>query len=275
MSESCTHNCNSCGVDCSAKTAGKTDFAEPMNSLSNVKKVIAIMSGKGGVGKSFITGLLAVKELRKGKKIAILDADITGPSIPRMFGVNGEIGGCEQGMFPLKSEKGVSIMSANLLLDNESAPIIWRGSLIAGTVKQFWSGVVWGDIDTMFIDMPPGTGDVPLTVFQSLPVNGIVIVTTPQDLVEMIVAKAVNMASLMNIPVLGLVENMAYTVCPDCGKKIELYGKSNAIETSAEFGIPLLGSLPIMSNCSALCDIGKIEDIPQEICNMVEVKISE
>ena len=220
MAENCNHDCGSCGQDCAERT--KESFLAQANPGSNIKKVIGVVSGKGGVGKSLVTSILASAMKRKGKETGILDADITGPSIPMMFGVDGqEIIGTDNGFYPALSRGGIEVMSVNLVLDDPSAPVIWRGPIIAGTVKQFWTDIVWGDLDVLFVDMPPGTGDVPLTVFQSLPVDGIIVVTSPQELVSMIVGKAVKMAEMMNIPVLGLVENMAYLTCPDCGKKIE------------------------------------------------------
>ena len=220
MSENCTHNCSTCGESCSSRTAEQTSFLEPLNPASSVKKVIGVVSGKGGVGKSLVTAMMAVKMNSKGKHTAILDADITGPSIPKAFGLNNNMVMMTKDnlMIPATSALGIDIMSANLLLDNDTDPVIWRGPVIAGAVKQFWNETLWEDVDYMFVDMPPGTGDVPLTVFQSLPVNGIIIVTSPQELVSMIVAKAVKMAQKMNIPIIGLVENMSYLECPDCGK---------------------------------------------------------
>ena len=223
----------------------KTSFAADMNQYSSVKKVIGVVSGKGGVGKSFVTASLAAQMRRKGYSVGILDADITGPSIPKMFGVHGPAVGNDMGMYPIEAEDGTKIMSINLLMDDEEAPVVWRGPVIAGTVKQFWSDVVWGDLDYLFVDMPPGTGDVPLTVFQSLPVDGVVIVTSPQDLVQMIVEKAYNMAKKMNIPVLGLVENYSYLECPDCGKKISVFGESHIDEIAEKLGVEVLGKMPI------------------------------
>lgn len=220
-------------------------FLEKMNAYSNIRHVIGVVSGKGGVGKSFVTSSLAVCMAKAGFKVGILDADITGPSIPKMFGVHGQVVGDERGMIPLESKDGIKIMSINLLMEDEEAPVVWRGPVIAGVVKQFWNETVWGDIDYLFVDMPPGTGDVPLTVFQSLPVDGIVIVTSPQELVQMIVKKAYNMAGLMHVPVLGLVENFSYLKCPDCGKEIKLFGESHIDETAAEMGIQVLGKLPL------------------------------
>ena len=260
MSE-CTHDCSSCGENCSSRTAEQTSFLEPLNPASSVKKVIGIVSGKGGVGKSLVTSLLAVKMRAKGYRTAILDADITGPSIPKSFGLNDEgIGVTKDNlMIPATSATGIQIMSANLLLDHDTDPVIWRGPIIAGAVKQFWQEALWEDVDYMFVDMPPGTGDVPLTVFQSLPVNGIVIVASPQELVSMIVAKAVNMAQKMNIPIIGVVENMSYLECPDCGKKISIFGESHIKEAAKQYGIPLLARIPVKPEISEAVDNGTIE----------------
>ena len=232
---------------------------ESLHKGSSVKKVIAVMSGKGGVGKSMVTALLAVMAQRAGYKTAILDADVTGPSIPKAFGVKEKAMGDGEAILPVKSRTGIEMMSVNLLLDAENTPVVWRGPVIAGTVKQFWTDVLWGDLDVMFIDMPPGTGDVPLTVFQSVPVDGAVVVTTPQALVGMIVEKAVNMADMMHIPVLGLVENMSYAVCPDCGKHVEVFGESHAQETAQRFNTQVLARLPINLKLAAACDAGLIE----------------
>ena len=257
MSE-CTHDCSSCGADCASRNKPES-LLEAQNAFSNVKKVIAVVSGKGGVGKSLVTGLLSVLTKRNGHSTAILDADITGPSIPKMFGVHDKAMGTEDGILPVESRTGVKMMSVNLLLENDTDPVIWRGALIAGTVKQFWTDVLWGDVDYMFVDMPPGTGDVPLTVFQSLPVDGIIIVTSPQELVGMIVEKAAKMAKMMNIPVLGLVENMSWIGCPDCGKKIFPFGESQTAKVALEEGIPLLAQLPIDPALARECDTGVIE----------------
>ena len=257
MSE-CTHDCSSCGADCASRNKPES-LLEAQNAFSNVKKVIAVVSGKGGVGKSLVTGLLSVLTKRNGHNTAILDADITGPSIPKMFGVHDKAMGTEDGILPVESRTGVKMMSVNLLLENDTDPVIWRGALIAGTVKQFWTDVLWGDVDYMFVDMPPGTGDVPLTVFQSLPVDGIIIVTSPQELVGMIVEKAAKMAKMMNIPVLGLVENMSWISCPDCGKKIFPFGESQTAKVALEEGIPLLAQLPIDPALARECDTGVIE----------------
>lgn len=260
MSENCTHNCSSCGENCSSRTEEQTSFLEALHPLSSVKKVIGVVSGKGGVGKSLVTSLMAVKMNSKGYHTAILDADITGPSIPKAFGVSGDIGLTkEKLMVPATSSTGVEIMSANLLLDHESDPVIWRGPVIAGAVKQFWNETLWKDIDYMFVDMPPGTGDVPLTVFQSLPVDGIIIVTSPQELVSMIVGKAVNMAKKMDIPILGIVENMSYLECPDCGKKISVFGESHIEEVAKEYDLPVLARIPIQPKIAEMADQGTIE----------------
>lgn len=261
MSENCTHDCSSCGENCSSRTADRTSFLEPLNPASSVKKVIGIVSGKGGVGKSLVTTLMAVKMNSKGKRTAILDADITGPSIPKAFGLGTDgVGMTPDGlMVPATTATGIQIMSANLLLDHDTDPVIWRGPVIAGAVKQFWQEALWEDVDYMFVDMPPGTGDVPLTVFQSLPVDGIIIVTSPQDLVSMIVTKAVNMAKKMNIPVLGLVENMSYLVCPDCGKKISVFGEGHIDEIAGEYDIPVLARIPITPAIAGHVDAGTVE----------------
>jgi len=258
MSE-CTHDCSSCSSNCSERTQEQTDFREAPHELSSIKKVIAVVSGKGGVGKSMVTSLLSVLSKRNGFNTAILDADITGPSIPKAFGVKERAQGCESGLLPSKTKTGIDIMSLNLLLNNETDPVVWRGPIIAGTVKQFWTEVIWHDIDYMFIDMPPGTGDVPLTVFQSIPVDGIIIVTSPQELVSMIVEKAVNMAKLMNIPVLGLVENMSYFECGNCHEKHFIFGKSNLEEIAKKHDIKNIARMPIDPKLSAACDKGTIE----------------
>ena len=234
---------------------------EPMNAASDIKKVIGVVSGKGGVGKSFVTASLACAMKKAGFRVGIMDADITGPSIPKMFGVHGQVCGSEEGMVPMETAGGIKVMSINLRLDDEEAPVIWRGPVIAGVVKQFWSETVWGDIDYLFVDMPPGTGDVPLTVFQSLPVDGIVIVTSPQELVQMIVKKAYNMAEMMHIPVLGAVENFSYLECPDCGRKISLFGESNIDAAAEALHIPVLGKLPLNPDNAAKVDAGEFEQI--------------
>lgn len=257
--QECTHSCDSCGADCPSRNGGTPDFSEPLNQASNVKKVIAIVSGKGGVGKSMVTGLSAVVANRNGLKVGILDADITGPSIPKMFGVKKAGDVTPAGILPGQTPTEMKIMSLNLITENETDPVVWRGPVIAGAVKQFWTDVCWGDLDVMFIDMPPGTGDVPLTVFQSLPIDGIIIVTSPQELVSMIVEKAVKMAEMMNIPVLGLVENMSYIECPDCGTKIEIFGPSRADSVAEARGLKVLDKLPIDPKLAALADAGRIE----------------
>lgn len=258
MSE-CTHDCSSCGENCGERTEPQS-FIEHLNSQSKVGKVIGVVSGKGGVGKSLVTGMLATLFARKGFKTAVMDADITGPSIPKMFGIGGRAQGTSDGILPAVSRCGTKIMSVNLLLENPGDPVIWRGPIIAGVVKQFWTDVIWGDIDYMFVDMPPGTGDVPLTVFQSIPLDGAVIVSSPQELVSMIVNKAVSMADMMNIPIVGVVENMSYVECPDCGKKIHIYGESHIDAVCSEKGIPLLGRIPISPDITHQCDMGLIED---------------
>lgn len=273
MSE-CTHDCSSCGESCGDRTSPQS-FIEPLNSQSKVKKVIGIVSGKGGVGKSLITGMMATLFSRKGYKTAVMDADITGPSIPKMFGIDGRARGTNEGIIPAASRNDIKIMSVNLLLENPMDPVVWRGPVIAGVVKQFWTDVIWGDIDYMFVDMPPGTGDVPLTVFQSIPLDGIIIVSTPQDLVAMIVNKAVGMAHLMNIPIVGVVENMSYVECPDCGKKIFLYGDSHIDAVCEEKDIPLLGRIPISTDITHNCDMGLIEDFTGDFLDLAVKAIEE
>ena len=255
MSE-CTHNCSTCSKDCGDR---KESLVEQTNKNSNVKKVIGIVSGKGGVGKSLVTSLLASHTAKCGKKCAVLDADLTGPSIPKAFGIRERAEADDDGLIPRESRSGIKIMSLNLLLENETDPVVWRGPVIAGTVKQFWTDVNWGEVDYMYVDMPPGTGDVPLTVFQSLPIDGIVIVTSPQELVSMIVEKAVKMARLMNVPILGLVENMSSYVCPDCGKEHAIFGVSRVEETAKAFDIPAFAKLPIDPTLAGLVDRGMVE----------------
>ena len=267
----CTHNCGSCGESCSERQV--ESLLEPCNENSNVKKVIAVVSGKGGVGKSMVTSMLAVNSQRRGNKTAILDADITGPSIPKAFGVGQRAFSNSDGIIPVETEKGTKMMSVNLLLENSTDPVIWRGPVIAGVVKQFWHDVVWGDVDYMFIDMPPGTGDVPLTVFQSLPVDGIIIVTSPQELVSMIVEKAVNMAEMMNVPVLGIVENMSYFECPNCNEKHYIYGESHIEEVAARHNIDLIAKIPVDQALAKACDNGKIEDYTGNWLDAVSEKI--
>ncbi len=257
MSEECTHDCSSCGESCASRQP--ESMIEQPHELSHIKKVIAVVSGKGGVGKSLVTSLMAVTMQREGYHSAILDADITGPSIPKMFGLKEKATGTDNGILPIKTATDIDVMSINLLLANEGDPVVWRGPIIAGTVKQFWTEVIWSDVDFMFVDMPPGTGDVPLTVFQSLPVDGIIVVTSPQELVSMIVEKAVKMANMMNVPILGIVENMSYFECPDCNKKHFLYGESHIEEIAERFGIKNIAKLPIHPKLAAACDKGKIE----------------
>ena len=256
---SCSGNCSSCSSDCSDRKA--ESLLANLNPKSTVKKVIAVVSGKGGVGKSTVTSKLAVAMARAGKRVAVLDADITGPSAPTAFGVNECAGATDEGLYPAVTRTGIQVMSINLLLDNPGDPVVWRGPVIAGAVKQFWTDVIWEDVDYMFVDMPPGTGDVPLTVFQSLPVDGIVIVTTPQDLVSMIVSKAVKMAEMMHIPVLGFVENYSYLKCPDCGKKIEVFGKSHLEDIAKKFDLPVLARLPIDPTVAEAYDNGMMETV--------------
>ena len=258
MSENCTHDCSSCGANCPSRD--QASMLEKLNEMSHVKKVIAVISGKGGVGKSLVTGLMATIMQRAGFKTAVLDADITGPSIPRLFGIEGQSAEADGfGVYPVKTKTGIDVMSINLLLEDPSAPVIWRGPVIAGTVKQFWTEVVWENEDIMFIDMPPGTGDVPLTVFQSIPVDGIIVVTSPQELVKMIVEKAVKMAGMMNIPVLGIVENMSYFECPSCREQHKIYGESHVDEIAKEYGILNVAKLPINPKLAAASDVGLIE----------------
>lgn len=259
MSQSCSRNCASCAENCTERKAGKKITPENPHPLSHIKNVVAVVSGKGGVGKSLVTAMLAVAANRKGYKTAILDADVTGPSIPRAFGLKERVTGTGEGMLPVRSKTGIEVMSVNLLLERDTDPVVWRGPVIAGVVKQFWTDVIWDEVDFLFIDMPPGTGDVPLTVFQSIPVSGIVVVTTPQELVGMIVDKAVNMARMMEIPILGMVENMSYVTCPDCDRKIELFGESRADAAAVRHGIPAVAKLPLDPKLSAACDKGLIE----------------
>ena len=260
MSEECTHDCSTCSSNCGSKDPKSLLVAPHPN--SKIGKVIGVVSGKGGVGKSMVTDLLAVEFARRGYHCGILDADITGPSIPKAFGITEKAQGNETTIFPVKSKKyGVDIMSINVLLENESDPVVWRGPVIGGTVRQFWSDTLWDNVDYLFVDMPPGTGDVALTVFQNIPIDGIVVVTSPQDLVSMIVGKAMKMASLMNIPVLGLVENMSYALCPDCGKKIHVFGESHISEIAEEYRVPVLAQMPINPALASACDNGTVEDL--------------
>lgn len=260
MSE-CTHDCSTCGENCSSRME---DFRKSLHEGASVKKVIAVVSGKGGVGKSLVTSLLASEMQRRGYNAAVLDADITGPSIPKSFGVTEHARGTEEYLLPVMTHTGLQLMSINLILENETEPVVWRGPVIAGAVTQFWTDVLWTDVDYMFVDLPPGTGDVPLTVFQSLPIDGVVIVTTPQDLVGMIVAKAVNMANMMNVPVLGLVENMSYFKCPDCGKEHAIFGESKVEQIAKEFGIGHTARLPIDPVIAAMVDAGEVESVSGE-----------
>lgn len=260
MSEECTHDCSTCSSNCGSKDPKSLLVAPHPN--SKIGKVIGVVSGKGGVGKSMVTDLLAVEFARRGYHCGILDADITGPSIPKAFGITEKARGNETTIFPVKSKKyGVDIMSINVLLENESDPVVWRGPVIGGTVRQFWSDTLWDNVDYLFVDMPPGTGDVALTVFQNIPIDGIVVVTSPQDLVSMIVGKAMKMASLMNIPVLGLVENMSYALCPDCSKKIHVFGESHIGEIAEEYHVPVLAQMPINPSLASACDNGTVEDL--------------
>ena len=260
MSEECTHDCSTCSSNCGSKDPKSLLVAPHPN--SKIGKVIGVVSGKGGVGKSMVTDLLAVEFARRGYHCGILDADITGPSIPKAFGITEKAQGNETTIFPVKSKKyGVDIMSINVLLENESDPVVWRGPVIGGTVRQFWSDTLWDNVDYLFVDMPPGAGDVALTVFQNIPIDGIVVVTSPQDLVSMIVGKAMKMASLMNIPVLGLVENMSYALCPDCGKKIHVFGESHISEIAEEYHVPVLAQMPINPALASACDNGTVEDL--------------
>lgn len=259
MMSDCNHNCSDCKETCSSKADPKS-FLKPMNKYSNIKKVIGVVSGKGGVGKSLVTCLLASKCAEAGLKAGVLDADITGPSVPKSFGVTGRAMQDDECLLPNVTDNGIKVMSINLLLENEDSPVIWRGPVISGVVEQFWTDVRWGELDYLFVDMPPGTGDVALTVFQSLPIDGVVIVSTPQDLVKMIVGKALNMANMMHVPVLGLVENMSYFTCPDCGRKLEIFGKSKIDETAKELGLPVLAKLPVNPEINRLVDAGRVSE---------------
>lgn len=259
MSENCNSNCGSCSQECASRKEEKTDFMEKPHKMSSVKKVIGVVSGKGGVGKSLVTSMLAVTMQRRGRNVGILDADITGPSIPKAFGITDKAKGNGYGILPCKSKTGIDVMSVNLLLEDDTDPVVWRGPVIAGTVKQFWTEVIWNDIDYLFVDMPPGTGDVPLTVFQSIPVDGIVVVTSPQELVSMIVEKAVKMAEMMNIPILGIVENMSYFKCPDCNKEYKIFGDSNIDEVAKNHNLKVVAKLPIDPKVASSCDKGLVE----------------
>jgi len=263
MSENCNQACQSCSENCTERKEEQTDFSAALNVMSSVGKVVGVVSGKGGVGKSLVTSLLAVAMNRKGYRSAILDADMTGPSIPKAFGINGKAAGNEWGLLPSKSKTGIEVMSINLLLENETDPVVWRGPIIGNTVKQFWTEVIWSDVDYMFIDMPPGTGDVPLTVFQSIPVDGIIVVTSPQELVSMVVTKAVKMAEMMNIPILGLVENMSFFKCPDNGKEYQLFCESHIEQIAEKHHLHTLAKIPIDPKLAAACDNGTIEDFQE------------
>lgn len=279
MSEKCNQSCASCSENCAERKEEMTDFTEKPHEMSSIKTVIAVVSGKGGVGKSLVTSMLAVTMNRKGYHTAILDADVTGPSIPKAFGIKQKAMGNEFGLLPARSRTGIDIMSVNLLLENDTDPVVWRGPIIAGTVKQFWTDVIWENVDYMFIDMPPGTGDVPLTVFQSIAVDGIIVVTSPQELVSMIVSKAVKMAEIMRIPIIGLVENMSYFKCPDNGKEYQIFGDSHIEEIADKHNLKILAKLPIDPKISAACDKGMIElfdgnwlDPVSEVLEQVEEK---
>ena len=256
----CNGACEGCTADCAERTS-PSSFLKEAHPQSNVKKIIGVVSGKGGVGKSLVTGLMATAMQNSGYRAGILDADITGPSIPKMFGITEKAMGSEEGMYPAFSETGIKIMSVNMLLPDETDPVVWRGPVIANAVQQFWTEVIWEEVDFLFVDMPPGTGDVPLTVFQSLPVDGIIVVTSPQELVSMIVGKAVKMAEMMNIPILGIVENMSYYVCPDCGKQIDVFGKSHLKDIATQYALPILGRIPLDSNIAQTVDAGKTEEL--------------
>lgn len=270
MSENCSHNCSSCGETCASRTM--ESFRVPLNPQSSVKKVIGVVSGKGGVGKSLVTSLMACKMRARNNRVGILDADITGPSIPKAFGIHGMVGVTgDQLMLPRTTSTGIEILSSNLILEHETDPVIWRGPVVGGVIKQFWSEALWKDIDYMFVDMPPGTGDVPLTVFQTIPVDGIVIVTSPQELVSMIVGKAVKMAQMMDIPIIGIIENMSYVECPDCGKAIEIFGKSHVDDVATQYHLPVLGRIPMTPSIAAASDAGAVEDLEG---NWLDVAIS-
>ena len=271
MSE-CSHDCSSCGENCSSRKKDKSDFLKPMNKYSDIKKVIGVVSGKGGVGKSLVSCLLASKCAKAGLKVGILDADITGPSVPKSFGITERAMQDDECLLPAVTSDGIKLMSINLLLEDVNSPVVWRGPVISGVIEQFWSDVRWGELDYLFVDMPPGTGDVALTVFQSLPIDVIVIVSTTQDLVKMIVNKAYNMAKMMNVPVLGLVENMSYYICPNCNEKINIFGESKIEETAAELGVPVLAKLPINPEINKLVDAGKISEVEaKELDDFVEL----
>lgn len=273
MSENCSSNCGSCSQECSSRKSNPKSMLVAPHALSHIKKVVGIVSGKGGVGKSSVTSMLAVAMKRKGYGVGILDADITGPSIPKAFGINQKAYATENGLYPVPSKTEIDVMSINLLLDKPTDPVVWRGPVIAGAVKQFWEEVIWENEDYLFVDMPPGTGDVPLTVFQSIPLDGIIIVTSPQDLVSMIVAKAVNMANMLNVPIIGLVENYSYFMCPDCDKKHQIFGESKIDEVAAQNNLKVLAKLPIDPKLARACDNGQVEEIELEEINEVANQI--
>ena len=274
MDESnCTHDCSTCGADCSSRKS--EPVCTPLGDGASVKKVIGVVSGKGGVGTSLVTSLLATAMRRRDYNVGILDADVTGPSIPRSFGLTPGIESTGTLMLPKKTVTGIDVISVNLLLEKETDPVVWRGPVISGVVNQFWGEVFWNDVDYMFVDMPPGTGDVPLTVFQSIPVDGVIVVTTPQELVSMIVEKAVNMASLMNVPILGMIENMSFVTCPDCGRKIEVFGSSHAEDVASKLGVPLLARLPMDLTVASLCDRGVIELYENEYIDKAALEIEK
>ena len=277
--ENCTHDCGSCTANCGSRTNEPQSFLEKLNPASSVKKVIGVVSGKGGVGKSLVTSLMACRMRATGARVGILDADITGPSIPKAFGVHERCRGNDEGIFPVVTETGIKMISVNLLLEHETDPVVWRSPVITGTVKQFWKDVIWENVDYMFVDMPPGTGDVPLTVFQSLPIDGIVIVASPQELVSMIVQKAVKMAKMMNVPILGLVENMSWFMCPDCGKKHSIFGDSHIEEVAKEYDTQVLAKLPIDPELAKCVDEGKIElfagNYLDEAAEIIEKELSK
>ena len=273
MSENCSSNCGTCSKECSSRKPDKKSMLVAPHALSHIKKVVGIVSGKGGVGKSSVTSMLAVAMKRKGYGVGILDADITGPSIPKAFGINQKAYATETGLYPVPSKTEIDIMSINLLLDKPTDPVVWRGPVIAGAVKQFWEEVIWENEEYLFVDMPPGTGDVPLTVFQSIPLDGIIIVTSPQDLVSMIVAKAVKMANMMNVPIIGLVENYSYFMCPDCDKKHQIFGESKIDEVAAEYNLEVLGKLPIDPSIAKACDNGQVEEVELEAINEVAARV--
>lgn len=273
MSENCTHNCETCGKDCGERA--HESMLEKTNDESNVKKVIAVVSGKGGVGKSMVTSMLACASAKRGNKTAILDADITGPSIPKAFGITEKADGDGVHIFPVNTKNGIEIMSINLLLPDDTDPVVWRGPVIAGAVKQFWTDVIWNDVDLMFIDCPPGTGDVPLTVFQSIPVDGIIVVTSPQELVSMIVEKAIKMADMMHVPVLGIVENMSYYECPDCGKKHSIFGESHIEEIASKHGVSAVARLPINPGIAKAADSGNVDAVDTEALSEIIAAIEK